>query len=102
MLEILMKINMLVMTLLMHLHHFNYSQVINLFIAFVEEQQEAWKGWLYAVTLVLISLGKSFFDTRFLSSSSSLGEGFFDTRSSPISTCTSPLTGTGTALSCFR
>ena len=42
------------------------SQVINLFIAFVDEQQEEWKGWLYAATLVLISLGKSFFDTRFL------------------------------------
>ena len=43
--------------------------MINLFIAFVEEQQEEWKGWLYAATLVLISLGKSFFDTRSLSSS---------------------------------
>ena len=42
------------------------SQVINLFIAFVDEQQEEWKGWLYAAALVLISLGKSFFDTRFL------------------------------------
>ena len=38
--------------------------MINLFIAFVEEQQEEWKGWLYAAALVLISLGKSFFDTR--------------------------------------
>ena len=38
--------------------------MINLFIAFVDEQQEEWKGWGYAATLVLISLGKSFFDTR--------------------------------------
>ena len=38
--------------------------MINLFIAFVDEQQEEWKGWVYAATLVLISLGKSFFDTR--------------------------------------
>ena len=38
--------------------------MINLFIAFVDEQQEEWKGWVYAAILVLISLGKSFFDTR--------------------------------------
>ena len=48
------------------MYKINTSQVINLFIAFVEEQQEEWKGWLYAAALVLISLGKSFFDTRFL------------------------------------
>ena len=47
--------------------------MINLFIAFVDEQQEEWKGWVYAAILVLISLGKSFFDTRSLGKTSFKG-----------------------------
>ena len=43
-------------------------QVIDLFITYVEEKEEEWKGWVYTGLLVLISLGKAFFDTRSLTS----------------------------------